>query len=214
MRTLNRTLIILLIITLLSLAGWGLYQLGRDKGESNIKSQIIENYILIEKIAELASLEVSGTSEIKVSNAETESWYSGLQNALLENTYLAKIPFSAKYGINLKNIKITVAREEKIVKLYLPSPTLLSYEMRIDKMETFDKKGLLVGASSRFNETYQKKLYTNSRKRMETNATYLQQSKDEVARLMLDYLKLSRAEIEIYFDQKRWVKSGTPKNKS
>jgi hypothetical protein len=73
MRTLNRTLIILLIITLLGLAGWGLYQLGRDKGESNIKSQIIENYTLIEKIAELASLEVSGTSEIKVSNAETES---------------------------------------------------------------------------------------------------------------------------------------------
>jgi hypothetical protein len=122
MRTLNRTLIILLIITLLSLAGWGLYQLGRDKGESNIKSQIIEKYTLIEKIAELASLEMSGTSEIKVSNAETESWYSGLQNALLENTYLAKIPFSAKYGINLKNIKITVAREEKIVKLYLPEP--------------------------------------------------------------------------------------------
>lgn len=172
MRTLNRTLIILLIITLLSLAGWGLYQLGRDKGESNIKSQIIENYILIEKIAELASLEVSGTSEIKVSNAETESWYSGLQNALLENTYLAKIPFSAKYGIDLKNIKITVAREEKIVKLYLPSPTLLSYEMRIDKMETFDKKGMLVAASSKFNENYQKQLYTSSRKRMETNVTY------------------------------------------
>jgi hypothetical protein len=74
----------------------------------------------------------------------------------LENTYLAKIPFSAKYGIDLKNINITVAREEKIVKLYLPSPTLLSYEMRIDKMETFDKKGLLVGASSRFNENLPK----------------------------------------------------------
>jgi hypothetical protein len=97
MRTLNRTLIILLIIPLLGLAGWGLYQLGRDKGESNIKSQIIENYTLIEKIAELASLEVSGTSEIKVSNAETESWYSGLQNALLrkhlfgQNSFFRKI---------------------------------------------------------------------------------------------------------------------------
>lgn len=107
-----------------------------------------------------------------MSNAETESWYSGLQNALLENTYLAKIPFSAKYGIDLKNIKITVAREEKIVKLYLPSPTLLSYEMRIDKMETFEKKGLLVAASSKFNENYQKQFYTSSRKRMETNVTY------------------------------------------
>jgi len=149
-------------------------------------------------------LEVSGTSEIKVSNAETESWYSGLQNALLENTYLAKIPFSAKYGIDLKNIKITVEKEEKIVKLYLPNPVLLSYEMRIDKMETFDKKGLLVGGSSRFNETYQKQLYTNSRKKMETNAIYLQKSKNEVARLLFEYLNLSGAEIEIYFDRERW----------
>lgn len=202
----NRTLILFLIIALLGLAGWGIYSLGRSKGESNIKTQITDNYSLIEKIAELASLEVSGTSEIKVSNAETESWFSGLQNALLENTYLAKIPFSAKYGIDLKNIKITLEKEENSVKLYLPSPKLLSYEMRIDKMETFDKKGLLVTASSRFNETYQKQLYANSRQRMETNATYIHQSKNEVAKLMLDYFKLSGAEIEIYFDQERWVK--------
>jgi hypothetical protein len=50
-------------------------------------------------------------------------------------------------------------------------------------------------------KTYQKQLYTSSRKRMETNAAYLQQSKDEVARLMLDYLKFSGSEIEVYFDQ-------------
>jgi len=57
----------------------------------------------------------------------------------------------------------------------------INKQIKSDKMETFDKKGLLVSGSSRFNETYQKQLYINSRKKMETNAIYLQKNKNEVA---------------------------------
>ncbi|RAJ83546.1 uncharacterized protein DUF4230 [Chitinophaga dinghuensis] len=166
-----------------------MFWLGRFFGNKNISQQIISNSTIVKEIAELSSLDVQGSASIKRSNLEEGSsdWTDNLKKTFLENTVWVTIPYEAKYGVDIteNNFKVSIAQKHIIVEL--PSPKLLSYELKVDKMETANRKGWLL---SQDDETYtgvQKKLYQTSRAQLESSPVYIQRSKNKIIAIMREY---------------------------
>ncbi|WP_153800538.1 DUF4230 domain-containing protein [Foetidibacter luteolus] len=164
------------------------FWLGNRFGSKTVNEEILSNSLIVREISELASLEVQGTASIKRSNLENDGgWSDNLKKMFLENTVWVSVPYLAKYGVdvNEKNFKVTVS--DKNILVQLPAPKLLSYELKIDRMETSNRKGLLL---TQYDETYtavQKKLYQTSRDQLTNNTHYLQQSQEKIRKIIAQY---------------------------
>jgi hypothetical protein len=189
----------IIVAALIVLVFW----LGKQFGSKNVNQNILSNSLIVKEIAELASLDVQGVASIKRSNIENDgSWTSNMKKAFLENTTWVSVPYEAKYGVDVseKNFHVTVS--DKTIAVKLPEPHLLSYELKVDKMETSNRKGWFL---SQDDETYtdvQKKLYQTSREQLENNKLYLNQSKDKITKIIKEYYKpfLADHQLEITFD--------------
>jgi hypothetical protein len=189
------------------LLGWLIFWLGKRFGTTNVSQQVISNSTIVREIAELSSLDVQGSASIKRSNIENSGdWTDNLKKAFLENTVWVTIPYEAKYGVNVDEKLFKVQLTDKKILIHLPAPSLLSYELKMDRMETSNRKGWLL---SQDDETYtdvQKSLYKTSRAQLENNPVYIQQSKDKIKKVMEQYyapfLKDHTLEIEYEGDTK------------
>ena len=77
----------LIFTVLLMLALVGVYYMGKNRGESDVKNTLLNNQTTVERIAELAALEVRGVSEINVTNTRVSNGiYESLSNLFFENT--------------------------------------------------------------------------------------------------------------------------------
>ncbi|MGN7819265.1 DUF4230 domain-containing protein [Chitinophaga varians] len=193
---------ILYIVAFLLLAVL-LFWLGKRFGSSNVSEQVISNSTIVKEIAELASLDVQGSASIKRSNIEDSGgWSDNLKKAFLENTVWVTIPYQAKYGVNIdeKHFKVEVSNKKIIV--HLPAPKLMSYELKVDKMETANRKGWLLFQDDETYTAVQKKLYQTSRSQLENNQLYIQQSKDKIRKVMEQYYApfLKDHTLEVQFD--------------
>ncbi|NML37768.1 DUF4230 domain-containing protein [Chitinophaga sp. G-6-1-13] len=193
---------ILYIVAFLLLAAL-LFWLGKRFGSTNVSEQVISNSTIVKEIAELASLDVQGTASIKRSNIEDSGgWSDNLKKAFLENTVWVAIPYQAKYGVNIdeKHFKVEVSDKKIIVRL--PTPKLMSYELKVDKMETANRKGLFLFQDDETYTAVQKKLYQTSRGQLENNQLYIQQSKDKIRKVMEQYYApfLKDHTLEVQFD--------------
>jgi hypothetical protein len=100
-------------------------------------------------------------------------------------------------NVNEQNFKVAVGEKEVLVSL--PATQLLSYELRLDQMETANKKGWFMFSDD---ETYidvQKKLYTTSRQEVEKNSTYREQSKDRIRKIIAQYYAPFNLTVKIKF---------------
>ncbi|KAA2243697.1 DUF4230 domain-containing protein [Chitinophaga agrisoli] len=164
------------------------FWLGKQFGSRTVNQQVLSNSLIVREIAELSSLEVQGNASIKSSNlAGDGSWYDNLKKVFQENTVWVSIPYLAKYGVdvNEKNFKVSVT--DKKITVTLPAPKLLSYELKVDKMETSNRKGWFLFQDDETYTDVQKKLYQTSRTQLETNNLYLQQSKDKIKKIITQY---------------------------
>lgn len=180
-----------------------LFWLGKRFGSTNVSEQVISNSTIVKEIAELASLDVQGTASIKRSNIEDSGgWSDNLKKTFLENTVWVSIPYQAKYGVNIdeKHFKVEVSNKKIIVRL--PAPKLMSYELKVDKMETANRKGWFLSQDDETYTAVQKKLYQTSRAQLENNQLYLQQSKDKIRKMMEQYYApfLKDHTLEVQFD--------------
>lgn len=165
-----------------------LFWLGKRFGSTNISEQVISNNTIVKEIAELASLDVQGTASIKRSNIEDSGgWSDNLKKAFLENTVWVAIPYQAKYGVNIDEKQFIVDISNKKIIVRLPEPKLLSYELKVDRMETANRKGWLLFQDDETYTAVQKKLYLTSRGQLENNQLYIQQSKDKIRKVMEQY---------------------------
>lgn len=194
-------LVLLLLIAIL------IFWLGKRFGTTNVSQQVIANSTIVKEIAELATLDVQGSASIKRSNIEDSGgWTDNWKKAFFENTVWVSIPYQAKYGVNVddKNFKVQLTNQKIIIQL--PAPKLLSYELKVDKMETSNKKGLFLFQDDETYTEVQKALYKTSRGQLENNPTYIQQSKDKIQKLMEQYyapfMKDHTLEIEYSDDTK------------
>lgn len=185
---------------ILILALIGIFFIGRYFGGNTVNQQVLSNSLIVREIAELSSLEVQGNANIKRSNVLGDgSWSDNIKKAFIENTIWVSVPYTAKYGVDVdeKNFKVNVA--DKKVTVTLPAPKLLSYELRIDHMETSARKGLFMSSDDETYTDVQKKLYQTSRQQMETNVLYLQQSKDKIRKIISQYYTPLAYEVLVKF---------------
>jgi hypothetical protein len=158
---------------------------------------------MVREIAELASLEVQGVASIKRSNLENDGgWADNFKKLFLENTIWVSIPYLAKYGVDVNEKNFRVSVTDKKITVQLPAPRLLSYELKVDKMETANRKGWLLTQDDETYTAVQKKLYQTSREQLAGNAIYLQQSKDKIKNIITRYYQpfLQDHTLEVVFD--------------
>lgn len=195
----KRFLSLLMLAVLILLVFW----LGKQFGSRTVSQEVLSNSLIIREIAELASLEVQGVASIKRSNLENNGeWTDNLKKMFLENTIWVSIPYLAKYGVDVNEKNLRVSVTDKKITVRLPAPHLLSYELKVDRMETSNRKGWFL---SQDDETYtdvQKKLYQTSRAQLEGNAVYLQQSRDKIRKIITQYYQpfLNDHELEVVFE--------------
>jgi len=179
-----------------------LFWLGQQFGSKRVNQSILSNSLIVREIAELASLEVQGNASIKRSNVESDgSWSSNLKKTFLENTIWVQVPYLAKYGIDVSEKNFDVAVSDKKIVVKLPEPHLLSYELKMDKMETSNRKGWLLGQDDETYTDVQKKLYLTSREQLENNKLYINQSKDKIVKIIKQYYQpfLADHQLEVVF---------------
>lgn len=184
-----------------------IFWLGKQYGSKSVNQSILSNSLIVKEIAELASLDVQGVANIKRSNIEEDgTWTSNMKKAFLENTIWVSVPYEAKYGVDVseKNFHITLSDKKIMVKL--PEPHLLSYELKVDKMETANRKGWFLFQDDETYTDVQKKLYQTSREQLENNQLYLTQSKDKITKIIKQYYQpfLADHQLEITFDNKAY----------
>lgn len=193
-----RLVIGLIVIIALVLAG---YTLGRKMGADNVKSELIENYSFVRQIAELASLEVNGVTIFKSTNLANDGSVSDrLKKIFTEQTVHLSIPYTAKYGVNLKDSALKMTKHDSVLIIELPPVQLLSFELRIDKLDASNRAGLLASTSPELYTDFQKKLYAESRAQLAQNATYLAQTETGISNLLKEYFKVTGLQIICRFN--------------
>jgi hypothetical protein len=194
----KKLIIWLVLVLTLVLVFW----LGQRSGVRIVNEQTLSNSLIVREIAELASLEVQGTATIKRSNLTNDGgWADNLRKVFAENTVWVTVPYTAKFGVNINDKNFKVAVGEKEVLVYLPATQLLSYELRLDQMETANQKGWFMFSDDETYTDVQKKLYTTSRQQVEQNNIYREQSKEKIRKIIAQYYAPFNLTVNIKFGE-------------
>ncbi|OQP59426.1 hypothetical protein A3860_37860 [Niastella vici] len=192
----KKLIVWLVLVLTLVLVFW----LGQRSGARIVNEQTLSNSLIVREIAELASLEVQGTATIKRSNLTNDGgWADNLRKVFAENTIWVTVPYTAKFGVNVndKNFNVVVGKKDVLVSL--PATQLLSYELRLDQMETANKKGWFMFSDDETYTDVQKKLYTTSRQEVEQNNAYRKQSQDRICKIIAQYYAPFNLTVKVKF---------------
>ncbi len=195
--------ILRLLITLLILLAlvYGGYELGRRIGRNDVRSELIENYSFVREIAELASVEVDGVSTFKATNLANDGSFSdAVKRFFAEKSVSLSVPYVAKYGVDLRDSNMRIERKDSLVLVHLPAPKLLSYELRLDRLESSSREGILYASKADLYMSYQQQLYADGRRQLEHNAIYLRQTEEGIAKLLGQYFSAAGLRARCIFD--------------
>ncbi len=152
------------------------------------RTGIIQNYSFVRDIAELASIEVTGVTSSTSSNiANDGSFTDDLKKLFIENTVRLSAPYTAKYGVDLGDSSLRIEHNDSVLKVYLPQPKLLSYEIHLDRLEASNKKGWFRFENEAAYNQFQKKMYSESRSLLENNKVYLDRSRNKICEILQKY---------------------------
>jgi hypothetical protein len=183
----TRNLLILLILAAVAIAG---FSIGKWMGNKQGETKLIENYNFVRNIVELATLEVNGTATYTSTNVDKqESWWNSVSAFFTEKSAIVSVPYQAKYGVDVSSDSIHIEKKDSVLEIRLPAAKLLSYELRLDRMQTLNKKGLFVFSDDEFYVEFQKKLYAQSRAQMERNEKFLASSKARIEEVLQLYFQ-------------------------
>lgn len=196
-----RRLFFFLIVALIVIIGILAYLLGR-KSNPTINENVVSNSTLIKEIAELSSLEVQGNTTFKHTNVQNDGSFSdAMRKMFTENTVNISVPYTAKYGVNLQGQEVKISQKDSTVTIYLPKPQLLSYELRLDKLNTVSQKGLFQSNSTADFDNFSKKMYTMSRQQMENSTLRIEEAQARIQKILTDYYAPMHYKLTIIFDQ-------------
>lgn len=192
-----RNFVIIIVLAAFAIVA---YTIGKSIGEKNNETKLINNYSFVRNIIELAGLEVSGTTTYKTTNADSDGgFWSGVGNFFAEKTATVSIPYTAKYGVALKESDLKITKQDSVVLIQMPATALLSFELHLDRLETANKKGLLIFQDDEFYNELQKKLYAEARKQLEINAGFLKKSEQRIAEILSLYYQPLGLRVQIAF---------------
>jgi hypothetical protein len=177
-----------IVIFLVSLIALAFYFLGKNAGKGKTKTDIVQNVAIVKEIAQLASLEVNGSTQIKVSNrGENSSAWEKLKNYFTENTLLLTVPYEAKYGVDMRNQKMNIDSKGTTVTIDLPAVKLMSMQLRLDKMESMQQTGILNTITLADVTQAQKQMYGAALTTLENNRPYQKLAEDNIRNTLTRY---------------------------
>jgi len=192
---------VLLFLTLLVAVAF--YFLGKKNGASDIKISMVENVEMIKQIAELAALDVTGNVKLKISNKGDESGaWSKFKNYFSENTLLVTLPYEAKFGVDMSNQKMNIDTKASTATIYLPHCKLMSFQLKMDRMETMAQTGIFTSASMDDLVKAQKQLYTQALQKIEKDAAYISMAEKHIEEIMTNYYKPLGYTVKCVFGEK------------
>lgn len=198
-----RTLAVIIVAVAIGIIA---YTIGKRAGREQTRTELIQNYTFVKEIAELASLEVGGSTTFKSSNitANDNGILGSIKKGLFENSVSLSVPFTAKYGVDLSGDSVRVVPEgDTVLRLYLPSPKLLSYELHLDRIDAQQRSGLFYFENQPLREALYKKLYANSRAEMVANRQYINRTQDQICRILQGYYRAAHMQVVCEFGNRR-----------
>lgn len=178
-------LTVLLIVTLVTVA----YFLGKRNGTAQTKINFVQNIEMVREIAEMSSLEVSGTQKVVFSNADkTNDYFSRMKNYFFENTLEVVVPYKAKYGISLSDTSYSVKQVKKdSVIIQLPVCKLLSLQLELDQLSTMNQAGLFNFASMEDLKKAQTELYKKAQSSLTANTELKLRAQKNIENILTKY---------------------------
>ncbi len=189
----------IIIILLVLLAG---YFIGGKLKENEIQKTVLQSYGYVKEIAELATIEVSGNTNLNTTNvSEDAGIINSIRKTLFEKSVKISVPYIAKYGIDMKDKKLRIERTDSVVSIYLPLPKLLSYELQLDKLNVTNKKGWFMPSDEEIYTKVEQQLYLQGRQQLENNQVYLNECKHKIDELLSSYFKIANLQVQCIFDE-------------
>ena len=179
----------IIIVMLLLLCG-AMYFLGKKNGTTEIKATIINNQLMVQQIAELSALDVSGTTTAKLSNAgDNNSFWEGFKNYLAENTLQVTVPYHAKYGVDMSKGRVNINKNDTAVILNFPPVKLLSFQLLLDKIEVMNQTGLFSRTTIADMRKAQQQMYVSANEQLSNNAGYQSKAREHITAIFTQYYK-------------------------
>ncbi len=165
-----------------------MYFLGKKNGSTQIKSTIINNAQLVKQIAELSSLEVTGTTTARISNAGNISGvWNNFKNYFIENTLQVTIPYTAKYGVDVSKSAFNINHTDSAIVINLPPCKMLSLELKLDRMETMNQTGLFARTTVADMKLAEQQLYTAASRQLGNDTMLLEKAKKHITEIYNQY---------------------------
>jgi len=198
----------IIIVAAILLLLFAVYKVAFEWGKDAGKSTFIQHYEIVKDIAELGGLEVDGVAKYKTTNKEdAATWTALFNNFAFEKTVALDIPYIAKFGIDLNIDTFTITNSEKAITVRLPEPTLLSLEMKLDKVSNMQKSGLLVVEDSELYLKAQKELYQKTRIELEQSTDKKERAKASLRKIFTKYFAPADKEVIVVFGNETSLKS-------
>lgn len=178
------------------------YFLGKRNGAGQTKTDIVQNVAIVQEIAQLASLEVDGTTNIKVSNkGESSDLWNKLKNYLAENTLQVSVPYQAKYGVDMRNQKMNINTKAGTVTIHLPAVKMLSMQLRLDKMQSMQQTGIFSSISIDAFVKAQKDMYASVNATLENSPSYIKLAQDNIRNTLTKYYEPLGYKVNVVFGE-------------
>ena len=179
-----------IIIVLLLLLCGAMYFWGKKNGTTEIKATIINNQLMVQQIAELSALDVSGSTTAKLSNAgDNNSFWEGFKNYLAENTLQVTVPYHAKYGVDMSKGRVSIDRNDTAVVLNFPPVKLLSFQLLLDKIEVMNQTGLFNRTTIADMRKAQQQMYLSTNEQLSNNVGYHTKAREHITAIFTHYYK-------------------------
>ncbi len=178
------------------------YFLGKRNGAGQTKTDIVQNVAIVQEIAQLASLEVDGTTNIKVSNkGESADLWNKLKNYLAENTLQVSVPYEAKYGVDMRNQKMNIDTKAGTVTIQLSAVKMLSMQLRLDKMQSMQQTGIFSSISIDAFVKAQKDMYASANATLQNSAPYIKLAQDNIRSTLTKYYEPLGYKVNVVFGE-------------
>lgn len=189
--------VVLVLTAALALA---FYFLGKKNGAGDAKTEIIQNVEIVKEIAQLASLEVNGSTKITVSNkGDNNGYWNKVKNYFAENTLQVSVPYEAKYGVDMRNQKINIDTKAQTIGLQLPPVKMLSMQLRLDKMENMQQTGLFSSITVDAFVKAQKEMYASAQTTLQNHPAYIKLAEDNIRNTLSKYYQPLGYKVNISF---------------
>ena len=94
-----------------------------------------------------------------------------------------------------------IERSDSLLRVYLPQPQLLSYEIHLNRLEASNEKGWFQFENEETYPQFQKKLYNDSRGQLANQRNYLAQSREKICEIISKYFAPMNVKTQCIFEE-------------